>query len=190
MRRISDSSVKNVGISAKKTNHKIGRYAEFLEENIRDKYEDFLSKDSYEVKDDIALAETRIADILQNVEGSLGGVDWKSVIYALQQVELAASTQRRGEYFQAIGNLVYVIRVAHSHYLAWHEIREFVDTKRRLVETSQKSVLLKTNFVEIDSVKQLLSKIENSIKEVLADELPEELYEKIIAKIIRAMRGE
>lgn len=148
-------------------NTKTGRWSKDLPTRLKARYEQGLDdEDLAEVKHEIALIDSRIAELLQKVDTGEAGERWNDVGKLLESYGKAAAKYQGAVYKKdfnlmgdaflemdtAIKSIAEIVNGALGDYSTWEEINKWIEGRRRLVETKQKQDHLKEQTILVSEV--------------------------------------
>ena len=117
-----------------------------------------------ELRDEISLLDSRLADLLGRVDTGESGALWQ----ALQALRLDVITYKRAgdtvKMAEALNALLDTIGQAHADYRAWAEIGAVLDQRRRLVESERKRLVEMQQTLTVEKAMLLIGAIGGIIK--------------------------
>lgn len=130
---------------------KTGRYSKHLPQNLLERYRESASDpDLLAMRDEIALLDARITELLGQLNSGGGIEDWSNIrdtwemflelqdraaTAGIEQRELDRIQRSMGE---TIRNMTRIIRMGHRNISLWHEIQRVMEDRRRIVTTESK----------------------------------------------------
>jgi len=156
------------GIALPQTRH--GRYSKYLPSRLSGQYESAKNDPALlELREDIALIDSRLSDLLQRVETGESGQVWKELGDAyrdLQDAMHAKNTVKTGEALQ----LIYALIVrGNDDYRAWTEIHEVIEQRRRLVESERKRIVEARQTLTVEQAMLMISALTDIIRTHVTD---------------------
>lgn len=156
------------GIASPQMRH--GRYSKYLPSRLSGQYEAAKSDPALlELREDIALIDSRLSDLLQRVETGESGQVWKELGEAyrdLQDAMHAKNTVKTGEALQ----LIYALIVrGNDDYRAWTEIHEVIEQRRRLVESERKRIVESNSMISAENAMLMISALVDIIRRNIND---------------------
>jgi hypothetical protein len=147
-----------------------GRYSKYLPSRLSGQYEAAKSDPALlELREDIALIDSRLSDLLQRVETGESGQVWKELGEAyrdLQDAMHAKNTVKTGEALQ----LIYALIVrGNDDYRAWTEIHEVIEQRRRLVESERKRIVESNSMISAENAMLMISALVDIIRRNIND---------------------
>jgi hypothetical protein len=149
---------------------KTGRHSRVLPVRLAARFEEAERDERLlELRDEIALTDARIADLLTRVDTGESGALW-SALYAARGVMLAA--RRAGDVSRqaaALNQILNLIGRAHDDGAAWAEVFVLVEQRRRLVESERKRLHELQTCLTLEQASSMIAAISAVIKEHVRD---------------------
>ncbi len=151
-------------------NFKTGRYSRYLPERLIERYQES-SNDSelLALRSEIALTDTRLADLLSRVDTGESGVLWKSAQSVFLDLIAANASSDREKGTTALNDLNRILNLGVDDYLAWDEIGKMLEQRRKLVESERKRLTDMEQMITAERAMVLLSAVVAIIKEHVTD---------------------
>lgn len=152
--------------------YKTGRYSKHLPARLQERYSEALADDDLiSIRDDVALVEARLADLLGRVDTGESGRAWFKAREAFNAFDKETNPDL------AIKHLV-ELRAAlgegTTDYGAWAEVKDLLEQRRRLVADERKHVLETGRIITIEQlmlwVGALLAEIRSAVIAAIEDE--------------------
>lgn len=118
------------GLAHPSTTH--GRYSKHLPTRYLARYNE--ARDDarlLEFRDDLALLDARLCDVMEQVGNSESGELWKRCKEALRSHDKAKEEEARKE---AFGQIRWLINEGYAEWQTWMEIRRLLEDRRKIVE--------------------------------------------------------
>lgn len=145
---------------------KDGRYSKSIPARLADKYQSALKDPQLlELKNEIALTDARLEDLLSRVDTGESGALW----LAVQQTWREYKTGTPAEKVKAAVLLDRLIEDALQDYQAWREIQEVLEQRRRLVESERKRLVEMQQYITSQQAMTLVAAMIGIIKENVTD---------------------
>lgn len=149
---------------------KTGRYSRYLPERLMERYQDALhDEDLLNLRHEVALVDTRIADLLEQVErGDLGArwlelqAHYETLTLATQQKDLGAGAAA----FEKIGAL---ITGGASDYLVWAQISAMLEQRRRLAESERRRLVDMQQMITSEQAMTLVAALSDIVRKRVTD---------------------
>lgn len=147
---------------------KDGRYSKSLPVRLADKYKAALKDPQLlELKNEIALTDARLKDLLSRVDTGESGALWLAVGKAWKEYQ---RTQRgTADSIKIESHLNQLIESAMQDYMAWREIQEVLEQRRRLVESERKRLVEMQQYITSQQAMTLVAAMIGIIKDNVRD---------------------
>ncbi len=141
-----------------------GRYSKYLPPRMAARYQEARSDpELLRLAEEIALVDSRLADLLGRVESGESGQVWAELAKAWAKF-------RTGENSAADASLVSdLIKAGNADYSAWGEIHKCVNARQRLVESERKRLVEAQQMVRVDQAMTLVAALLDSVKRNVRD---------------------
>jgi len=157
-----------------------GRYSKSVPDRLISRYQEALQdEERHDLADEIALAETKVDDILARMEQGESGELWLRLRDLERRVRRATGDQRAS----LLGEMFNLIRRGAQDEVMWREVERWVTRKQRVVETDMRVAKDKQEMVSAEEVMALMAGILDSIKRHVVDQATR----KALARDIRAL---
>jgi hypothetical protein len=147
-----------------------GRYSRSLPTRLAARYEQAANDpDLLNMSEDIALLDTRLSERLARLDSGESGVLWKkaqTAYYTMRQAMRAGDTPAAGVAMDELGGL---ITRGHTDHLAWGEIQDLLDQRRRLVDSERKRRVEAEQNITVEKALLLVGAIGQVIKTHVTD---------------------
>lgn len=150
-----------------------GRRSKYLPQRLQKAYGEIRAdEDLFTLRDDAALVEARLLDVLGRVDTGESGKHWTQARAALTAFDNASDPDEAVKHLAAMRAAV---GRGVSDYAAWNEIKDLLEQRRRLVADERKHVLETGRIISIEQlmlwVGALLAEIRAAVIVVVDDEL-------------------
>lgn len=156
------------GASLPQTTH--GRYSQYLPDRLKDRYlAAEADNELLNLRSDMALVESRIADLLQRVDTGESGAIWKALrktYSALTKAQRSGDTEATAA---SMDDLADLITRGWNDYAAWEEVQELVDQRRKLVETERKRLVDMQQMITSEQAVMLVTSVVEAVKRHVDD---------------------
>jgi hypothetical protein len=137
-------------------NYQTGRHSKYLPARLLRRYHEAETDPRIlELRDDIALIDTRLADLLQRVDTGESGAAWRDLHAA---AEAGDGDAQRALITGAVGDEA-----------AWADVLRAMDTRRRLVESERKRLVELRQMVPVADVLVLIDAITAAVHATVPD---------------------
>lgn len=150
--------------------YQTGRYSKYLPARLMERYQE-ASQDSelLALREDIALLDTRLADLLKRVDSGEAGAAWKEARAAYKKLSVAIRDGDKTGLLESMADLETVIGRGWSDYMAWSEIQNILDQRRRLVESEQKRLVQGQMVITGEQAMILATALLDSVRRNVSD---------------------
>jgi hypothetical protein len=144
-----------------------GRYSKYLPERLLERYQDAAQDaDLLAMRQELALLDARLADVLQRVDTGESGALWKNVQDAFRDFERERNSERE---FVAWMRLASTIQDGMADYAAWQEVGRLIDQRQRLAESERKRLVDMRQMITAERAMVLLAAITDTIRRHVSD---------------------
>jgi hypothetical protein len=144
-----------------------GRYSKYLPERLLERYQDAAQDaDLLAMRQELALLDARLADVLQRVDTGESGALWKNVQDAFRDFERERNSERE---FVAWKRLASTIQDGMADYAAWQEVGRLIDQRQRLAESERKRLVDMRQMITAERAMVLLAAITDTIRRHVSD---------------------
>jgi hypothetical protein len=142
-----------------------GRYSKYLPARLIERYnESAADNDLLALRDDIALLDARLADIIKRVDSGESGTLWRRLSATCDDLDRARRANDGAAIALAVNEMYAAIRRGIGDYAVWEEISRIVDQRRKLVESERKRLVEMQQLITSDQAMTLLAAVQVSIK--------------------------
>lgn len=144
---------------------KTGRYSKHLPSRLAARYQESLDDQNLlELREEIALTDARIEDLLTRVDTGEAGRKWQQMRSLLDQMQAADSAKRQ----HYLGEIFAIIR-GRDDYAAWDEVHKLIAQRQRLSESERKRILDAQQYLTTQQAMALIGAILAVIRENVDD---------------------
>lgn len=145
---------------------KDGRYSRFLPARLGPRYQEARSDgELLALREDIALTDARLADLLSRVDTGESGAIWAALNAArLELIACKLGGDLKGQ-MSALNLIMELISQGHTDYRAWGEVAAVLDQRRRLVESERKRLVEMQQMISSERMMVLLGAVVGVIQE-------------------------
>ncbi len=172
-------------------NTKHGRYSKYLPDRLLPRYHEMREDEQLlELKEEIALLDTRIADLVSRVHTGESGATWGRIgqVWGEASVSLALMDQKRLR--RAFSELGLIIEAGNTDYAGWQEIQCFVEQRRRLAESERKRHLELQTTIRLDQAMVMVTALVSSVRNHVSDASILAAIEQDILRIVGSDNGQ
>jgi hypothetical protein len=157
-----------IGIGSGTLTH--GRRSKFLPSRLAAAYQDAMDDPKLiELREEIALVDSRINDLLSRVETGEAGVVWHRAQAALSKFEREKDKQNLDGMQLALDRLHGLITRGTSDYATWREIGEQIEQRRKLCEAEARRLHLAHDTLTADRAMVLVTVMVETVRRHVQD---------------------
>lgn len=122
--------------------YKDGRHSKYLPKRMLGEF--IASGQSNEIlsmRQDIALVDARIADLLQRVDTGESGQLWRQLREEVETLRQALAAQNADQVNECVVEIQRIVLRGHADHAAWSEVMNLVNQRRRLAEAERKRII-------------------------------------------------
>lgn len=162
---------------------KHGRYSKYFPNDLQARYEESLNDQALlELRDDIAVIEARLKQLLEQVNAGVGSHFWSDVSAEWKVLMRAIQARDANKQSTAISRLDTLITAAKADADVWDDIASTLDQKRRLVESETRRVIGARQVLAIEQVMAILGNAFGAFKQAALDHTERDVAKLIITQ--------
>lgn len=151
------------GLALPQTKH--GRYSKHLPTRLAARYHEAATDpDLLNMREDIALLDSRLSDVLESVSNQESGELWQSLNQAKQQYHKATGRDADDNRAAALQSIWYLITEGYNERQSWNEIRAILQERKTLVESERKRLIDMQQMITATQANILLGAVAHAIK--------------------------
>ena len=144
--------------------YKTGRYSKFLPPMLAERYQEALNDQNLlALRDDIALLDTRINDLVSSIEVGSTNELWKSLREIHTNLKDAVANADADSISDEMKDLNTIISYGQDEAKTWGEIYTLLEQRRKLVESERKRLVEMHQVVTVEQLMILLSRVQEAI---------------------------
>jgi hypothetical protein len=120
-------------------------------------------------RDEIALIDSRLTDLLSRVDTGESGSLWRKANEAMDDLRIARTSADKALFADALNTLEETIREGKTDYAAWDEIGKTLDRRQRLVESERKRLVEMHQVITAERAMILVAALTDIIKRHVTD---------------------
>lgn len=156
------------GIASPALKH--GRYSQYLPERLMDRYQKALNdKDMLNLRHEVALVDTRIADLLEQVERGDLGARWLELQEHFTDLTIATQKQDLGAGRAAFEQIGTLIHSGANDYLTWTQISAMLEQRRKLVDTERRMLVDMQQMITSEQAMTLVAALTDIVRKRVSD---------------------
>jgi hypothetical protein len=149
---------------------KTGRYSRYLPERLSERYQESLADgELLALREEIALTDARLADLLKRVDTGESGALWQAARGALREFQAARTRADVPKMTEWLLVLETTIQKGASDYAAWGEIATVLEQRRRLVESERKRLVEMQQVITVEKAMVLIAALTDIVKRHVTD---------------------
>jgi hypothetical protein len=151
-------------------NFKHGRYSKYLPSRLAERYQEAVKDpELLALREEIALVEARIHDLMGRVDAGEAGSLWKETQRIYTDLRQAISKGDANAMATALDRMGEIIENGRGDYAAWSEIYKLIEQRRRLAESERKRLIDMEQMISSERAMVMISNISNLIHENVTD---------------------
>jgi hypothetical protein len=157
-----------VGPAAPRFRH--GRYSKLLPTHLAARFTEARSDpELLAMRDEIALVDARIADVLQRVDHGESGDSWRGVERLYKRIRDALVTGDRTELSVAVVALGMRVQGSTQDYAAWQDVMALIDRRRVLVESERRRLVVMQQMLSAEQAMTLVTAVLDAVRRHVPD---------------------
>lgn len=150
--------------------YKTGKYSRYLPDKLANRYEMAVNDPGLlELNHEIALLDSRLASLLERIDTGEAGLLWQNMAKLWTELTTAIKQQDKTKQQDIAIKLDMLIKQGHDDYLAWNEIQNVIEHRRKLVESERKRLIETQQYVTAVQAMTMIGSILAIIKENVTD---------------------
>jgi len=167
--------------------YKHGRYSKHLPGRLIERYAQAVSDpDLLVLRDDIALVDARLGDLLERVDSGESGEAWRRVQEAVAELQAGMDSSDVPRMVAAIDSLKKIARRGLADHLAWQEVGAALDRRERLVKSERRRMVEMQQVLTLQEALMLFQRIGDSIEAHVTDRTAKAAILSDMASLLRA----
>ena len=147
-----------------------GRYSKAIPARLLARYEQAQrDPDLLAVREEVALLDARLADLLSRVDTGEAGTLWKQARQALKAFHAARAAGETKAMHEALVDLDQTIGRAVADYAAWDELGSVIEQRRKLVESERKRLIEMQQMISAEKAMTLVQALLESVRQNVSD---------------------
>lgn len=148
----------------------VGKWSKALPKHLLDRYSTSAADPQYRsLRDEIALLDARIEDLLQSLGTGSSPTNWKKLSETYQRVMASLESRNADDQAHAFTDLELLIAHGNADTTNWANIQALIEQRRRLIDCEQRGDLLKQMVID---QKQVLA-LTDVLLEIVSHHLPD-----------------
>lgn len=149
---------------------KTGRYSKVLPARLASKYQEALADTALlELREEISLVDTRLADLIGRVESGESGEVWRQLRSAYSEFTKNRSRGDAPGMAEHLGTIESLIIRGLADYAAWQDISQTLEQRRKLVESERKRLVEMQQMITTEQAMIMLAAITDTVRRHVTD---------------------
>lgn len=155
--------------------------SEYLPDTLGERMDEFLKDPSIvSVREDLALANVRLTQLMQEVEVGANAERWKKIEEVVPDLVEAFEKQKQKDMRRLLSKLETLVQKGAESEERWEDISNWIDQRRKLSQTETKRLKQGTDTLTFEEVRQVLDIITHTVTSILDEyNLPDEAYQEL-----------
>lgn len=147
-----------------------GRYSKDMPTRMAARYQEAQQDPELLVlRDEIALLDSRLADVLARVDSGESGALWSQLSKSWDDFMLARASGNVPKMTEALAAHEAMLERGRADYAAWAEIGTLLDRRQRFVESERKRYVEMSQMVSLDQAMMFLGAVTDAIRRHVTD---------------------
>lgn len=149
---------------------KTGRYSKYLPERLRGRYEEAQGdREILVLRDEIALADARLADLLTRVDAGESGALWKELKELVERLGTAVESADLDVARGALKGLAEVVKRGSTDASAWQEVQGVMMLREHLVRSERLRLVQMQQMITVEQAMTLIAALTESVRRHVSD---------------------
>lgn len=146
---------------------KTGKFSRYLPERLLERYEEAQGDETLlELRDEIALTDTRLLDLLSRVDTGESGAIWKKLQQLWKEYQREEQTVKGTDLLMEIGR---TIAAGAADYAAWDEVNKQLGLRKGLSESQRKREIELQQGITAEQAMILIAQLTDIIRRHVTD---------------------
>lgn len=161
-----------------------GRHSRYLPARLLDRYrESVADPELLNLRSDIAVLDARISELLASVDAGESGRLWR-LLSSLRRDFLAAQrAEDKQGMADAMAELLNAVARGAQDWERWQEVADFLERRRRLVESEQKRLVAMQQMVTAEQAMTLVAALAASVREAVLERVDADVGRAILSRV-------
>ena len=149
---------------------KTGKYSKYLPDRLSSRYLEAVNDpELLALRDDIALIDARLAEVLGRIDTGESGKVWESVAETFNDLKVASRTGNANKATVAMRELDDLISNGLADNVIWSEIGELLEKRRRIIESERRRLIDMQQMITAENAMLLVAALVGVIREHVTD---------------------
>jgi hypothetical protein len=163
---------------------KTGRYSRLLPLRLAQRYEEArANQDLLSVRDDLAVAEARLGELLQRLDTGESGARWQALCAALDTFAAALAVKDGATMTQQLQRMRQLATGGRDDHRTWQEILSLWDSRCKLTQTESKRLVAMQQMVSTEKLMIYFGVITNVIQQAVQAHAEPPVARNILAQL-------
>lgn len=150
--------------------YKDGRYSKYLPTRLKERYQEARTDpDLLALREDIALVDSRLTDLLKRVDTGESGKLWINLREAFNEFGKARTKGDVAEMTARLAEVEGLILRGLVDYAAWEDVGKTLDRRQKLVESERKRLIEMQQVLSVNQAMVLLSAVVETVRKNVTD---------------------
>ena len=170
---------------------KTGRYSKYMPSGLLDTHHEMIQDPQLlSLRENIALTDTLLANLLPRLDTGESGAAWDMVKKLVKTTKHAYHSENLASMMQALDDMEDLANQRILHYETEKEIRQVMDTRRKLVEAENRIALQQENAISVEQLMLFVSQVLAVIQGVVTEERQRHAIAIELQKLISVPSGD
>lgn len=149
---------------------KTGRYSKVLPARLAARYQEALTDTTLlELREEISLLDTRLADVLNRVESGESGEVWRLLRTTFTAFNRAKAAGKVPEMTSLLVEIEHLIVRGLADYAAWQDVSSLLEQRRKLVESERKRLVDMQQMMTSEQAMVMLAAVVDTVRRHVTD---------------------
>lgn len=165
-------------------NWKHGRYSKAIPTRLMERYQASESDpELLNLRSDIALVDARISELLGSVDVGESGRLWRDLGKLRKDFLVAQREKDQDAMASVLTELLNTVGRGAQDWERWQEIADFLERRRRLVESEQKRLVAMQQMVTAEQAMTLVTTLGLAVREIVLEHVDADTGRAILSKV-------
>lgn len=161
-----------------------GKYSRSIIGNLAGKYEQALADERLlEMRDDIALTDARIQDMLERIDSGENGQTWRDMKKVYKELRRSATQNDQQAFISSLNHMGNLIDSGINEWRQWDELSKAQKHKLDMVVSERKYLESKQQMLTAEEAMAMIAHIVSVVKHEVLTHVEKEIGDKLLASI-------
>ena len=167
--------------------YKTGRYSKYVPSRLLDRYEQAASDpELLNLSEEIALVDSRISELLESVDAGESGRLWRGLSGLRRKFLDAQRAQDQEGMAAALSEILNGIGRGAQDWERWGEIADFLERRRRLVESEQKRRIAMHLVVKVEQAVDAMNQIADAVRDAVLEHVDDGAVRRLVLSDVQS----